>query len=189
MRRGSVVSVSNVAAAADDVVTSNHVPLKTSPNASGSRSSIRSNEDHKTKAEDSINPSPLNHSNKNSLSSHNRSRQTSETDECKEDFELQDMCHSEKSLEIAILSNPMDENNQSFSRKKIWNPANGRSVDDVNIQIDDGCTNPSFTKSEITVAIPIDDNPKINRNSKSFSRQNSAASKKSDSDPNVKNVL
>lgn len=108
--------------------------------------------------------------------------------------------HSRDSHEIEIVENPVERLDRACERK-LWNPSKAsieHGINDVDVDHEEsGCYNPTFTQSETTVSVDIDNDEvtvsKSNSNQAfSSSRQNSLSKRNGDTsekDPNVKNVL
>lgn len=160
MRRDSVVSIPNVAAIdASDKAT---IPVKeiseaesVKPNQSADNISITT-------------PSTLNRSNNSTLSSPKLSQKilsTVKTDHQPESCELQDISRKQEKQNIPIDTNTVDGNidddtehpQNSLSRKKLCKEKLNHGSDTTDRKSDeDGCYNPTFIKSESTVAVDIE---------------------------------
>ena len=167
--------------AADEHPVPNNLTPKASPKRAGSISSVNMHES-------------LNASNNQQSPLRCRKRTTS-SNENNEDCELTEICHTQRSEltplegELKPANSSSNNHKDSFSRKKLWANA---AVANETVE-DDGCYNPSFSKSEPTVAIVVDRNEAKENgsqsNSASSSRPNSGKFKRTDTDSDIHTVL
>lgn len=202
MRRESVVSVSNVNSTVPENTTNetSEIVKAAKENAEAQRKGPNQSEDNVSVTT----PSTLNRSNNSSISSqkslhhHKSSKNTGTKDES---CELQDIsrraisketCFDAHTIDI-VDDDELERHKDSLSRKRLWNTSKTNSNHGIN-KIDaedgvDGCYNPTFSKSESTVAVDIDDNEEvIDNHVKKHSTSRQARLKKSidkKSDENV----
>lgn len=198
MHRDSLVSSSNAPAIDDDIPIKNEVSAGTpvpSSNASGSRSPSIQSKDIQS-PENARSPSPdvssLNRSHNDSglsrtLSQHNCQPHNSDQNEI---LFNQSPALKSPSTSLEIDMSPSNGSvapqRDEFSREKLLkiNGSTVRSLEDVDIQIEDeGCCNPSFTKSETVAIAPLNDDERT------VKKSNSMKLKRGYSDPNIQTVL
>lgn len=184
----------------DDIPIKNEVSAETpvpssTPNASGSRSSSIHSKDLQS-PENARSPSPDVSSLNRSHNDSGLSRTLSQQHNCRphtndpNEISIQSPAVKSPSTSLEIDMSPSNgsvaHHRDEFSREKLlqMNGSLVRSLEDVDIQIEDeGCSNPSYTKSETIAIAPANADERILKKSTSMKL------KRGNSDPNIQTVL
>lgn len=189
MRRDSVVSISNVVTNdASNHIDDNVINLAKEEPTDTTNIKLNQSADNVSVTT----PSTLNRSNNSSIMSQKSTKLSTAETEQPEESELNEISSKQTKQNVSSEMHRIDiaddddnneiENNQK-ERKKLWK----RKSNNVNDSVDgkneeDGCYNPTFTKSETTVAVGIDDVADTHSQSKKSDKKDTDSS-------HVQNVL